>query len=111
MTLSGLNVTSSPNISLTALQCGCQWSVSTDQAIHLNGAHGSEIVRSLCLHYAVSQCSVCQITSAELKLDLMGALMYRLPQSRKVFTAGEDGLVKTWQMPVGEEEDELQSPE
>ncbi|MCJ1466622.1 hypothetical protein MMC07_005242 [Pseudocyphellaria aurata] len=73
----GTGIHSTQELGLVPLQFGSQWSIPTDQAIRLNGGHGSEIVRSMCLDDA----------------------------SQKVFTAGEDGLVKVWQIQANDEEE------
>ncbi|MCJ1428309.1 WD repeat-containing protein 89 [Sticta canariensis] len=71
----GAGIRSTQELCLVPLQSGSQWSIPRDQAICLNGGHGPEIIRSMCLNHA----------------------------SQKVFTAGEDGLVKSWQMPANDE--------
>ncbi|MCJ1265219.1 hypothetical protein MMC22_005094 [Lobaria immixta] len=79
----GTGIHSTQELRLVPLQSGSPWSIPTDEAICLNGGHGSEIVRSMCVDHA----------------------------SRKVFTAGEDGLVKAWQMPADDEEEEEKEDE
>ena len=62
------------------------WSLDPGNSVRLPGAHGEDIVRSLCLTVSVS------IPVFELSLPY-------ILQEGTFFTAAEDGLIKAWRSP------------
>ncbi|KAL8761104.1 MAG: hypothetical protein Q9184_002755 [Pyrenodesmia sp. 2 TL-2023] len=60
------------SLDLVPLRKQTRWSLDTLNALHLPGAHGDAIVRSICFN----------------------------DDHSTVFTAGEDGLIKAWRLPA-----------
>ncbi|MCJ1459316.1 hypothetical protein MMC28_009693 [Mycoblastus sanguinarius] len=67
---------SKKNLDLIPLRLMDRWSLDPSQAIRLPGAHGDEVVRSMCFNH----------------------------EAQAIFTAGEDGLIKAWRTPAAQHE-------
>lgn len=59
------------NLDLVPLRFGSEWILEQDQSVQLSGAHGEDIVRTICFDRS----------------------------EPTIFTGGEDGLVKAWRTP------------
>ncbi|KAL8757838.1 MAG: hypothetical protein Q9199_001909 [Rusavskia elegans] len=68
---SGLQQSSLHQLDVVPLRRGSEWTLDTANTLRLPGAHGEEVVRSLCFSR----------------------------DGNTIFTAGEDGLVKAWRSP------------
>lgn len=85
-TFPGLLNLSARHLDLISLERLPRWSFNTSNAVRLPGAHGEEIVRSMCFSGDVSR-------RYHRSLQLLSC-----QQSNAIFTGGEDGIIRAWRV-------------
>ncbi|KAI4095143.1 MAG: hypothetical protein LQ344_001794 [Seirophora lacunosa] len=85
-TFPGLLNLSARYLDLISLERLPRWSFNTPNAVRLPGAHGEEIVRSMCFSGDVS------------RRYLRSLQLLSCQQSNAIFTGGEDGIIRAWRV-------------
>lgn len=85
--------TSGQHLDLVPLNLDSGWSFTDGNLLRLEGAHGEEIVRSMCFDPGVINAND----------GFFNGCSTNLKQAQAVYTGGEDGLVRVWRMPANTE--------